>query len=368
MPTLTMHSVPGDPGTSGLAHGRLVEELLNDPFRTNYTARIADALGHSPELIESRAVNWLAQLPQHFAEEIHAIARGARVPSAQAAAFLYADISSREHGVETAQPNALRTPNAKTGPLCSSAITELQDRRWIARNCDWLTATLTRGNSAVHHHIPGRVPVLALGIRGDIDVDTGINRAGLWLHLHTMYDASPPDPAVETISWLFWAREALETCESIDQLLTFSARTRPDRGVIAVTTEATTGRAGVLELSPGKNAWHEHEADHTVATNHPCSYRIDDQRARRARPGSSVGRWCALDALLRDHPPEHAPDDLIDLLAHERVEMRQPKHLRTIYSAVACPTAGTIWFAAGAPDGTPAASRDGAWTPVELPW
>ncbi|MEO0631482.1 MAG: hypothetical protein AAFY46_12280, partial [Planctomycetota bacterium] len=63
--------------------------------------------------------------------------------------------------------------------------------------------------------------------------------------------------------------------------------------------------------------------------------------------------------------PEHAPDDLIDTLAHETVEMRTPPVLRTIYSTVCNPRTGECWFASGTPEGQPAAST-GQW--LRVPW
>ena len=64
---------------------------------------------------------------------------------------------------------------------------------------------------------------IGVGIRGDIDIDTGMNAEGLWLHLHTLHARDPLPDDRPVISWLFWAREALETCSTIE--MTTSGRT-----------------------------------------------------------------------------------------------------------------------------------------------
>jgi hypothetical protein len=70
---------------------------------------------------------------------------------------------------------------------------------------------------------------------------------------------------------------------------------------------------------------------------------------------------------LRRRAPERGPDDLIDLLADPGVEMRTPKWLRTIYSAVVRPSDASVWFASGDASGRPAAST-GRWARVTPPW
>ena len=122
---------------------------------------------------------------------------------------------------------------------------------WIGRNCDWLTPTLTRGVSAVVHEIPNRIPIMAVGIRGDIDLDTGLNAEGLWIHLHTLHATDPMPTGMPYISWLFWAREALETCASLDDLERFIETTARDRGVMVIASEGGSGRRGGVRVFAG---------------------------------------------------------------------------------------------------------------------
>ncbi|MEM7755967.1 MAG: C45 family autoproteolytic acyltransferase/hydrolase [Planctomycetota bacterium] len=373
MTALPVDHVPGTPADSGRAHGRILAGLgfFDDAFLDAYLKRfvITNRVEY-PDLFE-QADRWLGGLPANYQEEIEGIATGARVSVRTAATFLYADIA-RPTVAEPRTFDAIRDtepePGAHelpSGPMCSAMIAAIDREPWVARNCDWLYATLMRGTAAVVHETPNRIPVMAVGIRGDIDVDTGINAERLWLHLHTLLDLGDPPRDRTIISWLFWAREALELCASLDELERFIERTGRDRGVIAVAADGKTGEAAVFECT--KCAHTRHDFDPVkppmVATNHPQTKPIDAAREAKARPGSTVGRFCALRSIARDHPPEHGPDDLIDVLADDGVEMRTPEHLRTIYSAVVRPETGEVWFAAGGNKGEPAAST-GHWERV----
>ncbi len=276
--------------------------------------------------------------------------------------------------------------------MCTTVVTAcpavaahagLDARPWIARNCDWLPVTLVRGTCAVFHHNPGpgRIAFVALGIMGDLDCDTGMNRAGLWLHMHTMYAGDLPRPAsagVPSISWLFWMRHALETCETIADVEAFIAAHDRDRGVILIAVSGRTGEAAMFECT--RRSYQRLDplaCDDPVAgpagallvTNH-CRDKHPEmpESVRRAagisRPNSTVRRYNRLLEIMAQHPPEHGPDDLMDMLADDEIEMRTAETVRTIYSAVAQPGSGRIWFASGA---VPAASR-GTWHNITLDW
>ncbi|MEM7622857.1 MAG: C45 family autoproteolytic acyltransferase/hydrolase, partial [Planctomycetota bacterium] len=361
---------PGPPGESGFVHGRLIADLLSPAFVEAYLRRLAPINRFTLDDVRVQASRWLDGLPVNFQEEIDGMARGSGRPLAEVAAFLYADIAraTRDVAVNHAY-DAVRDPelgNAR-GPMCSAVVSNANRCRWASRNCDWLTATLMRGTSCVVHAVPNRIPVMAVGIRGDIDIDTGMNAEGLWLHLHTLLAKDDPPRDRTCISWLFWAREALERCATLDELEAFIHATGRDRGVIAIAVEGKTGDAAVFECTKADARRVDAGTEPLFATNHTLAKVIDEAREAKSRPGSTVGRFCALRSLLREHAPEHGPDDFIDLLAAEGVEMRTPEHLRTIYSAVANPKHNEVWFAAGKADGPPAASR-GRWERVLWKW
>jgi hypothetical protein len=253
--------------------------------------------------------------------------------------------------------------------MCSSLITRLEDgHTWIARNCDWLIPTLMRGTAAVVHETPNRIPVMAVGIRGDIDVDTGINAEGLWLHLHTLYARDDPPQDRTCISWLFWAREALETCATLDEVELFIRSTGRDRGVFAIAGEGRTDHAAIFECTRSGYTRHDVEpANPACVTNHSLHRELDETKRSRGRSTGTTARFRALKERLSRHPTRHGPTDLIHHLASSGVEMRTPRWIRTIYSAVVRPHDASLWFANGTHQGEPAASR-GTWRRIIPPW
>lgn len=422
---LPLYHLPGTPAEAGFAHGRALRDSLFMPaFVEAYLERLALSNRFTRGDLARQSVRWLATLPSHFQEEIAAMGEGAGVGTAAAAEFLYADIArptesdpaapsaapllasasgedldpqtrtivmgadeisaSTREGEPSPRPEfeacrgtpppwnpALEDPpiESSIGPMCSAIIARLRDRTtWIGRNCDWLTPTLMRGVAAVLHEAPHRIPVLAVGIRGDIDVDTGINAERLWLHLHTLPAVDSPPAHRSTISWLFWAREALEQCASLDELERFIASTGRDRGVLAIAGDGKTNEAAIFECSRAGHLRHDFDpgGPPALATNHPPGKVIDDDRAARARSGGTIGRHCAMRRCLTRRPAENGPTDLMRVLADPDVEMRTPTWMRTIYSAVVRPADASLWFAAGRPDGAPAAST-GKWAPAPVP-
>jgi hypothetical protein len=294
----------------------------------------------------------------HVQEEIDGMARGAGVPVDRVATLLYADIAPRAAGKRGGEESPI-------GPMCSALMGSLADgETWVGRNCDWLTPTLMRGTAAVWHARPNKIPVLAVGIRGDIDVDTGLNAERLWLHLHTMFDPKPVTDDRPRISWLFWAREALETCATLDELEGFIEATRRDRGVMAIAVEGRTGSAAVFECGTGSHLRRDFDPSAVLcATNH----RLDKVSGPTPNRSGTLSRLHALRDAASRQRPQRGPDDLVGLLGGDGVEMRDPEWIRTIYSAVASPAMDAVWFSAGTPCGVTAASG-GAWECVPVPW
>ena len=363
---LPLYLVPGSPGEAGFAHGRALRGLLTPAFVAEYTGVLARAIRFTPDGLASQARSWLANLPEHFREEIDAMGAGSGLGGGAVAEFLYADIARAE--TPSGGPERALVAEAP-GPMCSAVVARLDDgETWIARNCDWLVPTLMRGTAAVVHETPHRIPVLAVGIRGDIDLDTGINAERLWLHLHTLAARDDPPRERSCISWLFWAREALEVCASLDELERFIASTARDRGVFAVAGDGKTGEAAVFECACSTYTRHDFDpARPACVTNHSLARPMPEPSKTRPRAEGTVGRAHALRRGLAERAPERGPDDLIALLAADGVEMRTPTWLRTIYSAVVRPRDASLWFASGDATGSPAASG-GSWRRVTPPW
>lgn len=372
MNELPLYDVPGEPEESGDRHGRMLEDLLTPPFVEAYLASLAESNGFTRDDLSVQAERWLEALPERYQAEMAGMGTGSGLGTRRVTEFLFADIARATPTPSAAreEPGGRGTDHTLIGgPMCSGIAARLDDgHTWIARNCDWLVPTLRRGTAAVAHAVPHRIPILAVGIRGDIDVDTGINAEGLWLHLHTLPALDDPPLDRTCISWLFWAREALETCATLDELERFIETTARDRGVLVFAGEGPRNDAAVFECGKATHIRRGVDpAQPLFATNHTLSKEIDAERESRSRAGSTVGRWCALRAHLANAPPREGPQDLIRLLAAPDVEMRTPRWLRTIYSAVVRPSDGSLWFAAGDTSGRPAASS-GRWTRVKTPW
>lgn len=387
VPRIVLRGSPGDCGTQYAPH---CAHLLAPPFRERYLSDMAHATGVPRDMTRAQARLWFERLPAWAQEETDGLSRACSVNTHETAEFLYADIATIAGG-----DNSIALPDvhdqivgeapgpAGDGPMCSGVVTRIDHQPWVARNCDWLWATLTRGTAAVVHCVPGRIPVMALGILGDIDLDTGVNAQRLWLHLHTLPSRELARPDRARFSWLFWAREALETCSTIDELHRFILRTDRDRGVLAFAVDGKNGRSALFEcgrssctrVDEGEGA---HGLSHTiVATNHTQDRHPPDHLyeagpdgapGRVSRRGSTVRRYQRVCAMLRAGPPRTAPDDLIRLLADDEIEMRDSPRLGTIYAALCAPATGETWFATGdARRAQPAASGPG-WQRIEWPW
>lgn len=345
---LKLVRVPGDPGASGRAHGREIAAQLRPSFLDGYLETFCGIKRLTRDEMRAQGKAWFDELPEWFQREIDGIATGARSSLADTVDYLYADIATVGEG-------------GVSGPLCSAV---LADGPRIVRNCDWYTALLTRGTAAVVHETPGRVPVMALGIYGDIDVDTGVNRAGLWLHAHTLFARPKPRGERPRLSWLFWLREALETCESVDDVDRMLVEIERDRGIILVCSELFSGRGAIFEAGIDTHTRADFEGPAMCATNHHRSkHPTDPARLARSREGSTTKRYERLLSIAGGARVDRS------VLMDERVEMRTPEFIRTIYSAEVIGGGGRprIWFASGGSDGTPAASG-GAWHEVAWPW
>jgi hypothetical protein len=362
--------LPGSLEEAGFAYGRACSDLLRGERLDRYLRDMMTLKRTDPHHLAMHAAAWAARLPVHFQRQMHAMAHGAAVPMASVQQFLYADIA-----VAADTPLAgERSLVSADGPMCSGVVVH-DPEPWVARNCDWYQATLQRGTAAVFHAVPHRIPCVAMGLMGDIDADTGMNAEGLWLHMHTLQAADEPRAGVSCISWLFWMREALETCSSLDELERFIGATGRDRGVLLFAVDGRRGESVIFECSRGGyrvvKPWCVAGRATLVATNHAHARHPAPeeaaQRGRSAAGNGTISRWCRLHATLQDSTHGDNPAGLISLLAQEGVEMRPGRGseaLRTIYAAVAMPSRHRVWFASGA---CPAAST-GTWRSVRMPW
>ncbi|MEC9373603.1 MAG: C45 family peptidase [Planctomycetota bacterium] len=341
----------GNPGDMGYEHGALLRPMVDAVFDRYMAAMAASTRVDAARTVEL-AQAWMAGLPAHVREEMAGMAAGMGRSVEEVAAFLYADI-------------------ARGGAACSGMVAPGRGGMWVARNCDWRRGTLMRGVSVVVHEVPGRIPCMGMGINGDIDVDTGANAERLWMHVHTMHATDAPGGRRACFSWLFWVREALETCASLADVERLLDATDRDRGVILFVVDGKTNDAAVYECACTSWARIDPAADGTLtATNH-CQrlHPTDVERLARARATSTTGRLHRVRELMgRGALERGAPEGMIRVLADPRVEMGREAPLTTIYAAACCPASGELWFAGGPGEvDVPAASR-ATWRRVKWPW
>lgn len=394
---------------AGYAYGKQCTHLFEPARLDSFLSSMMQLNRTEPIGLARNSDRWCATLPVHYQEQIDAMASGAGVDVSLVKKFLYADIaaSTRPHS-ENNKGDKNQTTTAESitdthrqdqlsviaadeygldqhnnqfqehnslinqrGPMCSGLMIEQAGEPWVARNCDWYLATLSRGTAAIHHAIPGRIPCTAVGLMGDIDADTGMNSAGLWLHMHTLLVHDEPRAGSSCISWLFWMREALETCETIADVERFIASTSRDRGVLLFAAQGPMRERAIFECSRSGytrvDPWDVGTQSVLLATNH-CKHKHPVRESSRCNTttfNGTISRYDRLIELVQHAFPEDCPDDLAEILADSRIEMRDgtgSEYLRTIYSAVAAPGKHTIWFASG---DAPAASL-GVWRKIVL--
>lgn len=372
--------LPSGVEDAGYAYGRACAHLLAPAALLPYMMDLGTLNRTDLVTMALNADRWAQRLPAHYQAQIDAMAAGAGVAPGAVRAFLYADIAAPADQ----SGGAVRGDIARDGPMCSGLVidepaTPSTRGTWVGRNCDWYEATLRRGTAAVFHRVPHRIPCVAVGLMGDIDADTGMNAEGLWLHMHTLLARDEPRAGVSCISWLFWMREALETCATLADVERFIASTDRDRGVLLFAVQGTSGERAIFECSRSGytrvDPWDVLGRRVLIATNHPAAKhprRGGENHAESAPPrahvrNGTVSRYCRLVSIIEHAHPEHLPHDLAEVLADPHVEMREASgsaSLRTIYSAVAEPGRREIHFASGA---CPAASR-GTWRRIDTGW
>jgi len=155
--------------------------------------------------------------------------------------------------------------------------------------------------------------------------------------------------------------EMLETCASVGDVEARLDATDRDEGMILFVVDGKSEEFAILECTSTRRARRSTREPWLTAANHACALEgiepDEGSRARQARMDAMAT------ALYASQPELSLPGDLIRIIADDGVERRGPR-LTTVYSTVACPGTGQLWFTFGA---YPAASR-GDWAPVAWPW
>ena len=168
------------------------------------------------------------------------------------------------------------------------------------------------------------------------------------------------------MAYVFVIREMLETCTSIDDVEAFLKAWDRDEGMAIYAVDGSTEQAALFECGKCTYVRREPEPGRTiVSSSRDLSIReVDHGGAPPPRAciyGSNTReRVDRLHEILTSSPMTALPGDFIGVLADPIVE----DLTGTVYSNVACPGTGEIWFGHGS---LPAAST-GKWQKVDWPW
>ena len=332
--------VSGSPYETGLYLGRAVRgrmEVNIERYLDAITARYGEL---DRDRLALRGQTWYRELPMRFQEEIQGLAEGANIPLERLIEFYAADTMLAESG-------------------CSGIICMDRFHSWVGRNNDWLAPELW--GYATIREIRGRIPTLTFGMEGDIFSVTGINRERLWLHHNYLRADDLPSAQKPCLDYFVWVTEALETCRTIADVRDKLDSVDRTGGMMLFVVDGKTYQSAIYDCSCSRYRSRYH-ARWTAGTNHVPG-RFD---RRRDDPGSAarLQRIEELaDTMLSSTREADLPGELINLLGDEGVEQRGDPYW-TVYSAVACPAAGDVWYTFG---GYPAA-RQGNWRKIAWPW
>jgi len=333
----------GSPREIGLAAGRMIGSRLDQSLKFYIDNQ---PIPKDMEKLHAGALPWLRSLPQRFQEEFEGLAEGADIPLQLLAEFNYIEECDL--------------------PECSGAVFRFEDQVWVARNNDSYVPELW--GYVTIREVDGRIPTISFSMEGDVFTPTGINKEKLWLHYNFLSVWDKPAPNKPHVPAYVFLTEALELCRSISDVEALLNEIDRDGGMLLFAVDGKNNEFALFECLCSKyykrvpsNGW-------IVGTNHFCA--CEDRTLTEADKGplGTLSRFSRMEDLIQtltfSQTPPDLPGDMIRILADDRIERRDKKKLVTVYSNVACPTTGEIWYTFG---GYPAASK-GNWQRLEWPW
>ncbi|MBT7081020.1 MAG: hypothetical protein HN929_06085 [Chloroflexi bacterium] len=240
---------------------------------------------------------------------------------------------------------------------CSGFICKIDGKTWVGRNNDWRVPEVW-GHVTVRE-VEGRIPTSSYGMEGDVFTGTGYNKEKLWLHLHYVPTVDKPRLSRQHLICYIYLTEALETCASIADLEDMLSRIDRDDSTMLFAVDGKTNEGAIFECTCQTYAKRELIDGYLVGTNHYFTRQNAEINA------DSLTRYNSVDEMLTSLPTDNVdiPRDLIAILADDKVEQREGDW-ETVYSNVACPRSGEMWYTFG---GHPSASK-GSWQRFDSPW
>lgn len=332
----------GDPYEIGFAAGRALGNKLEQTISC-YIA--GQQTSKDMEKLRAGALPWLRTLPERFQHEFEGMAAGAGIPLQRLAEWAY-----------------IEECDAKQ---CSGAICLFEDQAWVARNNDFYVPELW--GFATIREVANRIPTINFSMEGEIFTPTGINKEKLWLHYNFLPVWDKPARNKPHVPPYVFLTEALELCGTIEDVETLLSETDRDGGMLLFVVDGKNNEFAIFDCMCSKFSRRDPRDGWIVGTNHYCQFEDLSLGEADKEPLGTLSRFNRLKDLMKTltsfQTPSNLPADLIRILADDQIE-RRSKEIMTVYSNVACPGTGEIWYTFG---GYPAASK-GNWQRLDWPW
>jgi hypothetical protein len=297
------------------------------------------------EKLHAGALPWLYTLPKRFQEEFEGMAEVAGIPLQRLAKWAY-----------------IEECDAKQ---CSGAIYLSGNQAWIAHNNDFYVPELW--GYVTIREVNGRIPTVNFAMQGDIFTPTGINKEKLWLHYNFLPVWDKPAPNKPHVPPYVFLTEALELCRPISDVEELLNETDRDGGMLLFAVDGKNNEFAFFDCMCSKYYRRESSNGWIVGTNHYVACEDLTLSDTDKEPLGTLSRFKQMEKLIQtlsaSRTPLNLPADLIRILADGAIERRGGQVI-TVYSNVACPTTGELWYTFG---GYPAASK-GNWQRLEWPW
>jgi len=339
-----IYHLTGNPFEIGYALGGSLGPRLEANIRRYVRERVSPDVPFDAQSWRSGALLWLRTLPARFQDEFAGLAQGAQLPLQRLSEWAYLEVvlSGR----------------------CSGAVVTIDGQAWVARNNDFWVPGMW--GYVTIREVAGRIPTITFGMEGDVFTPTGVNRDKLWLHYNYMAAWDAPTAGNPHLPCYVLLVEALETCRTLEDVEALLGRIQRDDGMLLFAVDGKDNTYALYEC--GCANWHKREPTNgwVVGTNHSCMH------PQAPAPGDlgplgTVRRYERLEVLVEGLVSQGGcvspVQELVRILADDGVEAREGETV-TVYSNVACPSVGEIWYTFG---GYPAASH-GNWHKLDWPW
>ena len=326
----------GSPREVGVAAGETLSGRLEGNI-ARWIDAVDAAFGVDRSRLRRDALPWFRKLPSHFREEIEGMAEGSGLPPRRLAEWCLVD--------------------SLAGGGCSGFVLLIDGMAWVARNNDYILPEVWR--HVTIREIEGRIPALMFGMEGDLFSSTGVNRERLWLHYNWARAWDAPESGTDGLPPYVFLREALETCRSMGEVERLLSSTARDGGMVLFAVDGKGSDFALFDCARAAHRRREIAGDRIAGTNLYHSTAVPEGFPDH----SGCPRLRRMEEFLEEGLEGEPPDALVRLLADPLVE-REEERATTVYSTVACPAVGSIWFSGG----VPRSAGRGNWEPVPWPW